>query len=541
MPSWSSKTSCENASRAWARSPPQPKAPTKCFFAVISTTATLAAVFIPISFLPGQAGGVFSEFGFVLAFAVTLSSLTALTLAPVLAAFLDPGKPDGSDTKVTRKQSAFARGFDRVMDRAIREPLLVLAVAGGFAIIALGAAGTLTSSVTPREDRGFFLIQARGASDTSVEYLDTQVTQVEAILAPYRDSGEIDTVQSIIGVGGGTSAFIIFRLPNWSERERSQGEIVADISRQLGTVPGVQISARATNSLNIRGAGQGLQFAVTGTNIDAMTDATEDLPTAMVDDPIFLNPQLSNDTAQAQFEVRVDKDMLGVFNLSVTDITETISAMIQGDIAVSVFDDDTEVDVNVVPGGPPTDDPSDLESIFLRLPDGAYIPLSSAASLVPVVSVSEVERQGGSLAVSAQYNLSDGVDLSTAMARLTEIAQENLPTGMGIQFTGEAATLTDGQAGMYMVFGVAFLGVFLVLSAQFESFASATVIMLTVPFGLAAALMAILLTGGSLNYYSQIGLVMLIGVMAKNGILILNSPINCAKPGKTSTARYVTL
>ncbi|MEP3330433.1 efflux RND transporter permease subunit [Sedimentitalea sp.] len=491
------------------------------FFAVISTTATLAAVFIPISFLPGQAGGVFSEFGFVLAFSVTLSSLTALTLAPVLAAFLDPGKPDKTDATPAREPGVLARWFDRVMDRAIREPMLVLAIAGGFALVALGAAGTLTSSITPSEDRGFFLIQARGASDTSVEYLETQVAQVEDILAPYRRSGEIDTVQSIIGVGGGTSAFIIVRLPDWSERERTQGEVVSEISRQLGKVPGVQVSARATNSLNIRGAGQGLQFAVTGTNVDAMTDATEELVTAMAQDPIFLNPQLSNDTVQAQFEVRVDNDMLGVFDLSAKEITETISAMIQGNIAVSVFDDDTEVDVNVVPGGPPINDPSDLESIFLRLPDGSYVPLSSAASLVPVVSVSEVERQGGSLAVSAQANLGEGVDLSTAMDRLTEIAQQTLPSGMGIQFTGEAATLTDGQAGMYMVFGVAFLVVFLVLSAQFESIASATVIMLTVPFGLAAALMAILLTGGSLNYYSQIGLVMLIGVMAKNGILIV--------------------
>ncbi|WP_424987332.1 efflux RND transporter permease subunit [Microbulbifer sp. S227A] len=491
------------------------------FFAVISTTATLAAVFIPISFLPGQAGGVFSEFGFVLAFAVTLSSLTALTLAPVLAAFLDPGRAGGSGPGTPRARGPLARAFDRVMDRAIREPLLVLAVAGGFAIIALGAAGTLTSSITPSEDRGFFLIQARGASDTSVDYLDTQVAQIEDILAPYRASGEVTVVQSIIGIGGGTSAFIIVRLPDWAERDRAQGEILAEISRQLGSVPGVQVSARATNSLNIRGAGQGLQFAVTGTDIEAMTAATEELVTAMAADTVFLNPQLSNDTVQAQFELRVDKDMLGVFGLSAQEITETVSAMIRGNIAVTVFENDTEVDVNVVPGGPPINDPGDLESIFLRLPDGAYVPLSSAASLVPVVSLSEVERQGGALAVSAQANLAQGVDLSTAMERLSEIAADTLPAGMGITFTGEAATLADGQSGMYLVFGVAFVVVFLVLSAQFESLASATVIMLTVPFGLAAALMAILLTGGSLNYYSQIGLVMLIGVMAKNGILIV--------------------
>ncbi|HDY95977.1 hypothetical protein LCGC14_0183490 [marine sediment metagenome] len=252
------------------------------FFAVISTTATLAAVFIPISFLPGQAGGVFSEFGFVLAFAVTLSSITALTLAPVLSALLDPGKTQAN--AVQAAPSAMARSFDRVMDFAIRTPLLVLAVAIGFAIIAMGAATTLPSSVTPEEDRGFFLVQARGASDTTIDYLDTQVRLVEDILAPYRESGQIETVQSIIGVGGGTSAFIVVRLPDWAERDFTQQELIAQISGKLSSVPGVQVSARSTNSLNIRGAGGGLSFAVTGTNLANMTETADALVAAMSQD-----------------------------------------------------------------------------------------------------------------------------------------------------------------------------------------------------------------------------------------------------------------
>jgi hydrophobe/amphiphile efflux-1 (HAE1) family protein len=495
------------------------------FFAVISTTATLAAVFIPISFLPGQAGGVFSEFGFVLAFAVTLSSITALTLAPVMAAFLDPGKPNPKDAKTARqagaKASWLSRSFDNVMDRAIRAPVLVLAIAAAFVIFAAGAAGNLSSSITPEEDRGFFLIQARGASDTSPEYLDTQVALVEDILAPYRDEGQISAVQSIIGVGGGTSAFIIVRLPDWADRDQSQADIMASISAKLSSVPGVQVSARSTNSLNIRGAGRGLQFAVTGKDVEEMTNAADGLVAAMGQDDLFVNPQLSDDTVQAQFELQVDPDMASIFGVTDSEISEMVSAMVQGDVAVSVFKDDTEIDVNVVPGGAPINDPADLEGISLRLPSGAYVPLSSAATLVPVVSQSTIVRQGGTLAVSVQSNLAEGVDLGTSMARLTEIAQANLPDGMGIQFTGEAATLTDGQSAMYMVFGVAFVVVFLVLAAQFESIASAVVIMLTVPFGLAAALIAISISGGSLNYYSQIGLVMLIGVMAKNGILIV--------------------
>jgi hydrophobe/amphiphile efflux-1 (HAE1) family protein len=489
------------------------------FFAVISTTATLAAVFIPISFLPGQAGGVFSEFGFVLAFAVTLSSITALTLAPVLSALLDPGKTL-SNAEPT-EPGALARSFDRVMDFAIRTPLLVLSVAIGFALIAMGAAMTLPSSVTPEEDRGFFLVQARGSSDTTIDYLDTQVLLVEDILAPYQQSGQIETVQSIIGVGGGTSAFIIVRLPDWTERDFTQQEFIAQISGRLASVPGVQVSARSTNSLNIRGAGGGLSFAVTGTNLANMNDAADSLVAAMSQDATFLNPQLSNNSVNAQLEVTVDDSAARDMGLNSADVTALVRAMVQGNVAVSVFADDVETDVNVVPGGPPIDDPSDIASMSIRLDSGAYVPLSAVASLKTVVSDAQIQRLGGALSVAMQANLGEGVDLSTAMDRLLAIAQDALPDGMGIIFTGEAATLDDSQGGIYMVFGVALIVVLLVLAAQFESFASAVVIMMTVPFGLAAAVLAISMTGGSLNYYSQIGLVMLIGVMAKNGILIV--------------------
>ncbi|WP_372841065.1 efflux RND transporter permease subunit [Phaeovulum sp.] len=491
------------------------------FFAVISTTATLAAVFIPISFLPGQAGGVFSEFGFVLAFAVTLSSVAALTLAPVLAAQLDPGKLQSEDRQTTKAPGRLLQGFDWLVDRAIRAPLIVMAIAFGFAIIAAGAAGKLTSTITPTEDRGFFLIQARGASDATADYLDSQITQIEDILAPFQDSGQITSVQSIIGIGGGTTAFIIARLPDWSERDWSQQELMEPINGMLSTVPGVQVFAISPNSLNIRGGGNGLTFAVSGTNVDEIAEAADALVAAMAQDDTFSNPQVSGDSVQAQYEITVDQEMASVFGLNEAEITQTISAFTQGSVAVSVFLDDTETDVRVVPGGPPINDPNDLEAIHLRLPSGEYVPLSSTATLTPTVSQSSIERQGGTLAVSVQANLPDDVDLGAAMERVEELAAEILPDGMGIIFTGEAASLGDSQSGMYMVFGVAVIVVFLVLAAQFESIASAVVIMLTVPFGLAAALLAISITGGSLNYYSQIGLVLLIGVMAKNGILIV--------------------
>ena len=426
------------------------------FFAVISTTATLAAVFIPISFMPGQAGGVFSEFGFVLAFAVTLSSITALTLTPVLAAVLDPGKHETkSENETAQKPGFLARSFDAVMDWSIRTPLLVVAIAIAFAMIAISAALTLPSTVTPDEDRGFFLIQARGASDTALEYLDTQTAQIEEILEPYLQDGRIRAVQAIIGIGGGTSAFVVVRLPDWDERDFTQQELLSSINPQLSNISGVQVSARTPNSLNIRGAGSGLGFAVTGTVLSDMTDATSTLLAAMSQNSLFVNPQLSDNSVNAQLEINIDNAAAQDLGLTGAEVSAIISAMVQGDVPVSVFQGDDEIDVNVVPGGPPIDDPSDIASLSLHLGDGLFVPVSAVASLDTTVSDAQIERKGGNLSVSAQANLAAGVDLSVAMSALQEIAADSLPDGMGIVFTGEAATLADGESGIYAVFAIA--------------------------------------------------------------------------------------
>lgn len=492
------------------------------FFAVISTTATLAAVFIPISFLPGQAGGVFGEFGFVLAFCVLLSSIVALTLAPMLAAVFDPGRPTPTTSDISTGPGLLTRGLLALIDRAIRNPLITLGLAFGFAVYAAFMAQSLSSEITPPEDRSFFFISVTGPPGSTVDYVDEQVRQIESKLNPFRASGEVRTVQSIVGFGGAARAFIIVRLTDWAARERSQQEISSDLNRSLDQIPGVRVSARSGNSLGIRGAGQGLLFAVTGnTDYPDLTDAADAMVAAMATDPAFANPQLSAETNEPLLEVVIDEDLARNMGLSVAEIAATIRAMTEGITATSVFVDGDEVDVRIAPGGRPIDDPSDLETGFARLPDGRFIPLSSVAEFRPTVSAAQLAREGGMRAVAAQANFAEGTDLGAAASRAREIAADVLPAGMTLTMLGEAAALEDSRAGTLIVFAVAGLIVLLVLSAQFESLASAVVIMLTVPFGLGAALLAIQITGGTLNYYSQIGLVLLIGVMAKNGILIV--------------------
>jgi hydrophobe/amphiphile efflux-1 (HAE1) family protein len=492
------------------------------FFAVISTTATLAAVFIPISFLPGQAGGIFSEFGFVLAFCVTLSSIVALTLVPAMAAILDPGRDSKTDAAEQPRESIFSRGYGAIVDFSLRMPVIIIGIAVAFAIFAASSFQTLPSELTPREDRGFFIISSRAPSGASLSFTDSQVRQVETILQPYIENGEMASVLALVGRGASSSAFIIIRLQDWVQRTRSQQEIASEINERLRRITGLTLSVRTPNSLGIRGAGRGLQFAVTGNDYDGIVQAGDELVRAMAQEPdFFVNPQLGYDTSQPQVAVSIDRELATRLGLTVKTINSIINTMSEGTTATTVIVDGKEIDIQLLPAGAPINDPGDLERVFVQTASGNYVPLSTAVTLTQTASAAQLSREGGDRAVPVQTNMATGVDLSAAAARAQELAREILPADMGIIFLAEAAALDESQRSTLLVFGVALLIVFLVLAAQFESFGSAIIIMLTVPFGLAAAVLAISLTGGSLNYYSQIGLVMLIGIMAKNGILIV--------------------
>ena len=490
------------------------------FFAVISTTATLAAVFIPISFLPGQAGGIFMEFGFVLALCVVISSFVALTLVPMLAATLDPGRT--GDTPTDTGPGPAARALLWLVDRALALPMLVMALAICFGMCSVWLYGSLGSTLTPTEDRGAFFIVARAPSGVSSNFTDGQVQKIEALIAPYVETGEVEAVQSIVGIGGGTSAFVIARLADWADRDRSQQDLMAELNRKFSSVTGLMVFARSPNSLGIRGAGSGLTAAVTGTDPDLLVTEAEKLVAAMQGQAdTFNSAQLSAESYAPEIEVTIDADLAREYGLTTSDIDTAISAMTTGIEAAEVFLDGEEVVVQVEPGGRPINDPTDLNRISVRTAQGSFVPLSSVAEFKQVAGLSRVSREGGNRAVALQAALPQGVDMGEAAEALEELAREVLDDRVSIVFTGEAASLESAENGTYMVFAIAFLVVLLVLSAQFESLVSALVIMLAVPFGLGAAVVAIAVTGGNLNYYSQIGLVLLIGIMAKNGILIV--------------------
>ncbi|MBX5170049.1 efflux RND transporter permease subunit [Rhizobium sp. NZLR1b] len=492
------------------------------FFAVIATTATLAAVFIPLSFLPGQVGGLFREFGFVLAFSVGLSSLVALTLCPMLASRMLT-KPMLEDHGVLgRFGGALASLYKWALHGCLNAPFVVILFSVIFAGAALIAFSTVKSELTPEEDRSMVMMRLTTPQGSSLEYTRDKMQLVEEYLQPLVTSGDIRNIFSISGQGGSlNSGFMVLTLAPWGERQRTQTEIVGDINQAAARVPALRGNAISSNSLRIRGAGSGLQMALIGNNHEALTAAAAKLVQALDATGRYDTPRLTNEPSQAQVSVAIDRERASDLGIDITGLSTAIQSLLEGRSVVDVFVDGESYPVLLTSTTRPIDDPTDLENVFLKTGDGKIVPMSVIATMKEGSVAPQLNREQQLASVAVTAGLKNGMSLGDAVKQVTELAAPLLPAGSRLLPLAEAATLEENSSGMALTFGFAIVIIFLVLAAQFESVLSSLIIMSTVPLGLACAVFALIITGSSLNIYSQIGLVLLVGVMAKNGILIV--------------------
>ncbi|OJU70014.1 MAG: multidrug transporter AcrB [Rhizobiales bacterium 63-7] len=492
------------------------------FFAVIATTATLAAVFIPLSFLPGQVGGLFREFGFVLAFSVGLSSIVALTLCPMLASRMLTKEMVEHHGVLGWIGDRFSDIYLRLLRACLNAPVVVIAVGGVFAVAAVLAFTMVTSELTPREDRAMVMLRVTAPQGVSLAYTQDQMQRVEEGLEPLRASGEIRNVYSISGMNNqSNNGFMVLTLAPWDARERSQNDIVSDINAATARVPGLRVNVIQSNSLRIRGAGSGLQFAILGSDNEKLTAAAQKVVQAMDENASFSQPRLTNEPTQAQLSVAIDRERASDMGVNIAGLSTAIQSLLDSRSVVDVYVDGEAYPVLLTSNTRPIDDPTDLENLFVKTGDGKIVPMATIASLDERAVAPQLTREQQLSSVAITADLAPGLALGDALAEAQRIAAPLLPPGARILPLAEAATLQDNSSSMLLTFGFAIAIIFLVLAAQFESVLSSIIIMTTVPLGLACAVFALVLTGSSLNIYSQIGLVLLVGVMAKNGILIV--------------------
>ncbi|MGM7317927.1 efflux RND transporter permease subunit [Idiomarina sp. ST10R2A5] len=490
------------------------------FFAVVATTAVLVAVFVPIAFLPSTAGRLFREFGGVLAAAVVISSFVALSLVPAFTARLP--KSAGQSNRFAKIGNVFKRFYKRTLHKALDFSwvivILSLLSAGGGALLY----NQINSELMPNEDRGSVRVFSRGPDGVGLKFMDRQARKLEEILLEYKESGDIESIYTVVGQWDPNLVFITANLKPWEERDISQQEIINNIREPLSQVPGAPGRAFGDNSLNLRGQGGGLEMAITGENYDEIFKAAREF-TAVIKErmPELGEPNVSYQPTQPQLRVKIDRRRAAELGVSLSDISSTLRAAINGDDVADLNVGDQQIPVMLRTRNNLIQSPQDMQNLYVSSSSGELVPISSISEIVEEGVSAELERQAQRRAIEVDADLPEDLPMSEAVEQLRAIADEVLPDSMGLVFLGEAATFEDTSQEIAMTYILAFLIVLLVLAAQFESLNSAVVVMLTVPFGIAAAIYALFLTGTSMNIYSQIGLVMLIGLLAKNSVLLV--------------------
>ncbi len=509
------------------------------FFAVVATTATLVAVFIPISFLPSTSGQLFAEFGFVMAIAVAISSFVALSLGPLIASRLPQAREAGP---VWRRLTAWGqrgvRVYQRLIGGALAHAWWVLGVSVAVAVAAVLAYPLLDQELTPAEDRGVLTIRMNAPDGATLAFTDQQLDAALAAVQPLKDQGLVTNIFTVTGRFDPNRAEIVAPLSDWSERSVSQSELAAQVQKALNDLPGARVRVRGGGGLSVGDGGDGsVQMAITGDDYTRIAAAADAFARTIEERlPALRDVQVDYNATQPQITLQIDRERASELGVPIEGLDTVLRALVDGTELAELAVDDRTVPIILESIDRGATDPADLlnHRVRARGPAGdQLVPLSQFVRIEETAIAPELERFGQRRAVEMSAVVTGDVPLQTVVDELRRLAASELPDGMGLLFRGDAATLEQSGRDMTITFALAMLVVFLVLVAQFESVTSASVVMLSVPFGLAAAVFAMLASGTSINLFSQIGLLLLVGVMAKNSILMVEFADQLRDAGRT--------
>ncbi len=329
-------------------------------------------------------------------------------------------------------------------------------------------------------------------------------------------------IYTIVGSFDKNRSLTIATLRPWEEREINQAQLEKEINEKLVKLPGAQVRIFKGNSLGIRGSSTDLEIALTGNNYEDISTASDKLSAALKERVPFIEDILIQfDTSQPELSFSINRERANDLKVSLDAISQTLRVMVDryDVVDLSIADEAVPIMLSSIQGA--ADNPGDLLNIFIPNEEGDFIPLTSLVTIKEAGVAAELDRHAQRRAIELDIGLAPGTALGDAMEQVRSIANEVLPPDIGILFLGEAQTLNENSYEVALTFMIAILVVFLVLAAQFESIGSALIVIFTVPFGLAAAVFALIATGQSINLYSQIGLVMLVGLMTKNAILLV--------------------
>ena len=497
-------------------------------FAVISTTLSLAVVFLPIAFLPGVVGRLFTELGIAVAGSVLLSGFIALTLTPAMCArLLGPTVGTTFPSQVSALDAAgwlqwVTRRYRRALEIALGARAAVLSIAVASVVVSALLLLWIPSELAPLEDTGWFATHVSAPEGSTLDYTDRYTKESEQILARIP---EMDSYYTVVAQGWRPTlvnrAVTWVTLKDWSERRRLQREILAGVEPELSTIPGVTAFAFNPPPFNQEESKTPVQLVISGPAYEVLDGIVANIREDLAAYSTVTNFESDLDLNKPELRIEVNRDKAADLGIPVETIGRTLEAFLGGRRTTMFMREGKEYPVIVQTQAHHRGTSSDIEQLQVRGTQGDLIPLSNLVTVRETVAPKQLNHYEKLRAVTISSSVESGSTLGQSLEALEALARKHLPPGASISYSGESKEFKESSGNLYGTFILALLVIYLILAAQFESFTHPVTILLSVPPAIAGALLALTLWQGTMNIYSQIGLMILIGLVTKNAILIV--------------------